>query len=219
LPIQITETNLENKYLSKYHKIVEKTIHKENEVGIINGLWANALGRGGIIPIQSLLYPSSSFLELRLTGLQGDVMKESMNVAKTLAWNLTPNKVKSNLLSQFKETQCQGLHIHCPEGAISKDGPSAGAAITAAIYSIFNNKKIYNNIAITGEINLQGEVTAIGGLDIKIAGGIKAGIKMFLYPESNHRDFQKWEKTAKVPDDVSFYKVSTIKDVFKHVFV
>jgi len=219
LPITITEDNLENKYLIKYHKIVEKTIHKENEVGIINGLWANALGRGGIIPIQSLLYPSSSFLELRLTGLQGDVMKESMNVAKTLAWNLTPNAIKTKLLNQFEKTKCQGLHIHCPEGAISKDGPSAGAAITSAIYSIFNNKKIRNDLAITGEINLQGEVTAIGGLDIKIAGGIRAGIKTFIYPESNHRDFQKWERSAKVPDGITFYKVSTIQEVFKHVFI
>lgn len=219
LPITITEDNLENKYLTKYHKITEKTIHKCPEVGIINGLWANALGRGGIIPIQTLLYPSSSFLELRLTGLQGDVMKESMNVAKTLAWNLTPNEVKKELLVQFKETQCQGLHIHCPEGAVSKDGPSAGAAITAAIFSIFNNKKIKNNLAITGEINLQGEVTAIGGLDLKITGGIRAGIKTFLYPEANHRDFVEWKKTSKVSDGIEFYKVSTIQEVFNYVFV
>ena len=219
LPITITEDNLENKYLIKYHKITEKTIHKCPEVGIINGLWANALGRGGIIPIQTLLYPSSSFLELRLTGLQGDVMKESMNVAKTLAWNLTPNEVKKELLIQFKETQCQGLHIHCPEGAVSKDGPSAGAAITAAIFSIFNNKKIKNNLAITGEINLQGEVTAIGGLDLKITGGIRAGIKTFLYPEANHRDFLEWKKTSKVSDGIEFYKVSTIQEVFNYVFV
>jgi ATP-dependent Lon protease len=219
LPIIITEDNLENKYLIKYHKITEKAIHKCPEVGIINGLWANALGRGGIIPIQTLLYPSSSFLELRLTGLQGDVMKESMNVAKTLAWNLTPNDVKKELLVQFKDTQCQGLHIHCPEGAVSKDGPSAGAAITAAIFSIFNNKKIKNNLAITGEINLQGEVTAIGGLDLKITGGIRAGIKTFLYPEANHRDFLEWKKTAKVSDGVDFYKVSTIQEVFNYVFV
>ena len=219
LPIAITEDNLEYKYLTKYHKIIEKTIHTENEVGIINGLWANALGRGGIIPIQSLLYPSSSFLELRLTGLQGDVMKESMNVAKTLAWNLTPNSVKTKLLTQFEKTKCQGLHIHCPEGAISKDGPSAGAAITSAIYSIFNNKKIRNDLAITGEINLQGEVTAIGGLDIKIAGGIRAGIKTFIYPESNHRDFQKWEKVSKSVEGITFHKVSNIQEVFKYVFI
>lgn len=219
LPIIITEHNLENKYLTKYHKIIERSIHKTPEVGMINGLWANALGRGGIIPIQTLLYPSSSFLELRLTGLQGDVMKESMNVAKTLAWTLTPDDIKTQLLTKFNETKCQGLHIHCPDGAISKDGPSAGAAITAAIYSIFNTKHIHNDLAITGEINLQGDVTAIGGLDMKLSGGIRAGIKTFLYPESNHRDFLEWKKNKKVPDDIMFHKVSNIQDVFKLVFM
>ena len=219
LPILITEQNLENKYLTKYHKIIERSIHKTPEVGMINGLWANSLGRGGVIPIQTLLYQSSAFLELRLTGLQGDVMKESMNVAKTLAWNLTPNDIKTDLLTKFNETKCQGLHIHCPDGAISKDGPSAGAAITAAIYSIFNNKHIHNDLAITGEINLQGEVTAIGGLDIKLSGGIRAGIKTFLYPESNHRDFLEWKKNRKVPDDILFHKVSNIQEVFNVVFM
>ena len=80
-------------------------------------------------------------------------------------------------------TKCQGLHIHCPEGSISKDGPSAGTAITTAIYSLLNKKLIRNDIAITGEISLSGEVTAIGGLSIKINSGIRAGIKTFLYPQ------------------------------------
>jgi len=222
IPIQITVELLENKYLTKYHKIHEKKIHETPEVGIINGLWANSLGRGGIIPVQTQFYPCSTFLELRLTGLQGDVMKESMNVAKTLAWNLTPNEVKKELLAQFETTKCQGLHIHCPEGAVSKDGPSAGTAITIAIYSLFNNKQIKNTIAITGETNLQGEVTAIGGLDIKIPGGIKAGITTFLYPKSNHREFIEW-KTKNIKyqqySHIQFHEVSTIQEVFQYVFV
>ena len=220
LPINITIENLENKYLPKYHKIIEKHIHTSPIIGIINGLWANSLGRGGIIPIQTMLYPSSIFLDLRLTGLQGDVMKESMNVAKSLAWNLTPNSIKKKLLTQFTETKCQGLHIHCPEGAISKDGPSAGAAITVAIYSLFNNKKINNEIAITGEINLQGEVTAIGGLDIKISGGIKAGIKTFIYPKDNTRDYNEWKKNnnEELYKNINFHEVSTILEVFKIIF-
>ena len=109
-------------------------------------------------------------------------MKESMNVAKTLAWSLTDDNQKKELIQMFESTKCQGLHIHCPEGAISKDGPSAGTAITVAIYSLLNNKKIKKDIAMTGEINLQGDVTAIGGLETKIIGGIKSGIKTFLYP-------------------------------------
>ena len=219
LPIKITTELLESKYLSKYHKMTEKKIHISPIIGTINGLWANSLGRGGIIPIQTMLYPSSIFLDLRLTGLQGDVMKESMNVAKSLAWNLTPNNIKKKLIMQFSETKCQGLHIHCPEGSTSKDGPSAGAAITTAIYSLFNNKQINNTIAITGEINLQGEVTAIGGLDMKIIGGIKAGVKTFIYPTENNRDYREWKSNNdNLYTDIQFWEVSTIQDVFKIIF-
>lgn len=222
LPVIITKECLENKYLTKYNKIIEKKIHLYPEIGIINGLWANALGRGGIIPIQTLFYPSSTFLDLRLTGLQGDVMKESMNVAKTLAWNLTDDIVKKDWLKQFDETKCQGLHIHCPEGSISKDGPSAGAAITLAIYSLLNKKFIKNDIAITGEISLNGEITAIGGLDVKILGGIKSGIKTFLYPKSNNKEYMEWRKKYdkhEKYENISFIEVSTITEVFDYVFI
>ena len=221
-PIEITKDNIDKKYLKRYHKVNSKKIHKMCETGVINGLWANSLGQGGIIPIQTLFYPCSTFLDLRLTGLQGDVMKESMNVAKTLAWNMTTDKTKQELIKKFEKTKNQGLHIHCPEGSISKDGPSAGAAITTAIYSLFNNKQIRNDVAITGEINLQGEITAIGGLEIKISGGIKAGIKTFLFPEENERDFEEWKSKneGKTTDlNIKFVKVSKINDVFQHVFV
>jgi ATP-dependent Lon protease len=90
---------------------------------------------------------------------------------------------EKNLLKTFKETLCQGIHVHCPEGSISKDGPSAGVAITIAIYSLLNNIPILNDVAITGEIDLQGNITAIGGLENKILGGIRSGIKTFLYPK------------------------------------
>ena len=222
LPINITKENIENKYLTKYNKIQEKMIHEKPEIGIINGLWANSLGRGGIIPIQTLFYPSSNFLDFKLTGLQGDVMKESMNVAKTLAWNLTPNAIKIEWIKEFEATKCQGLHIHCPEGGISKDGPSAGTAITIAIYSLLNKKEIKNDIAITGEINLQGEVTSIGGLDIKIIGGIKAGIKTFLYPKANSRDFFNWKNKnnrKQIYENIEFIEVSRIEQVFDYVFL
>ena len=220
LPIIITKESLENKYLTKYNRINEKRIHITPEIGIINGLWANALGRGGIIPIQTLFFPSSTFLDLRLTGLQGDVMKESMNVAKTLAWNLTNDVIKKEWLKQFEETKCQGLHIHCPEGSISKDGPSAGAAITVAIYSLLNKKLIKNEIAMTGEISLNGEITAIGGLDIKILGGIKSGITTFLYPNANNKEYNEWKKKYEKEKhaDIKFIEVSTIKQVFEYVF-
>ena len=116
----------------------------------------------------------------------------------------------------------QGIHIHCPEGAIPKDGPSAGTAITIAIYSLLTKKKIKNSIAITGEINLQGKVSAIGGLDLKILGGIRAGITEFIYPSENKKDFNKFmEKYKGKPElkTVTFYSVTDIDQVLDLVFV
>jgi ATP-dependent Lon protease len=169
-----------------------------------------------------MFFPTSSFLELKLTGLQGDVMKESMFVSKSLAWNLTSNNIKNNWIKHFEETKEQGIHIHCPEGSISKDGPSAGSGITIAIYSLLNNKPIKNNIAITGEISLSGEITAIGGLEHKILGGIQAGIKTFIYPKENNKDFNEWKKNDDNESkykDINFIEVSNIQEVLKHVFI
>ena len=222
--IEITIDMIRDKYLKERHEITKKVIHDQPEVGIMNGLWANAVGMGGIIPIECFFVPSSHFLDLKLTGLQGDVMKESMNVAKTLAWKLTPEKIKKKLLKDFEKTKLQGIHIHCPEGSIPKDGPSAGTAITIAIYSLLNKKKIKNNIAITGEINLQGKVTIIGGLHLKILGGIKAGITHFLFPETNKKDYIKFlekfsDKINLKDKKVKFTPVNNITEVLKHVFV
>jgi len=221
IPFIITKDLIDNKYLKKYYKIEYTNIHDENKIGIINGLWANSLGKGGIIPIETNFFPTSNFLDLKLTGLQGDVMKESMNVAKTLAWNLTNDKQKTVLLKKFNDTKCQGLHVHCPQGAVSKDGPSAGTAITIAIYSLFNSLKIKNNVAITGEINLQGQVTAIGGLESKILGGIRGGVTTFLFPKSNSRDFKEFmEKYESKPmiSNIKFIEISHIQETIKYVF-
>jgi ATP-dependent Lon protease len=219
IPIVITIADLETRYLKKYHKHTHIRANSEPAVGVINGLWANTLGKGGIIQIECVFFPSPTLLEFKLTGMQGDVMKESMNVAKSLAWKLTPQLTKTELVSEFEKTKSQGIHIHCPEGAVNKDGPSAGTAITIALYSLFNNRPIKNEVAITGEITLQGKITAIGGLDSKIVGGIKAGIKKFLYPSENHPDFLKFiEKHGEIPT-IEFVQVSNIEDVFTHVFV
>ena len=176
---------------------------------------------GGIIPIESMFIPATNFLDLKLTGLQGDVMKESMTVAKTLAWKLTPDNRKTELLESFEKNKLQGIHIHCPEGAVPKDGPSAGTAITVTLFSLLNNKKIKHKLAITGEINLQGRVTAIGGLDLKILGGIRAGVKTFVFPEENDKSFKLfWEKYKEKEylKDITFIKVDNIHEVLKIVF-
>jgi len=223
LPIKITKNDVKFKYLKDRNEIIHTTIHDQPTVGIMNGLWANSLGMGGIIPIECFYLPSNNFMDLKLTGLQGDVMKESMNVAKTLAWKLTKTKQQNKLRISFEKTKLQGIHIHCPEGATPKDGPSAGTAITIAIYSLFNNKKIKKDIAITGEINLQGRVSAIGGLELKILGGIKAGVKTFIFPEENKKDYNKFVEKYKdknvYNDDITFKSVKNIKEVLDIVFV
>jgi ATP-dependent Lon protease len=222
LPISITIDSLDAKYLSKYDKLKEKTIHESPQVGVINGLWANSLGRGGIIPIQAVHFPTSTFLELRLTGMQGDVMKESMNVAKSLAWSLLTESERKSCLERFEKTKEQGIHIHCPDGATPKDGPSAGAAITSVIYSLLSGKKIKHDIAMTGEIHLQGKITEIGGLEQKILGGIRAGVKTFLYPLSNTREFDKFMQKYKnnpVLKEIEFIAVSEIADAFTQLYV
>lgn len=212
-PLHINVCDLGTKYLKKYKKYQHKEIHKKAIVGIINGMWANSLGNGGIIPIEVVFFPTSSFLELRLTGLQGDVMKESMNVAKSVAWSLTDEAKQIEYAESFSKTRNQGIHIHCPEGSVNKDGPSAGAAITLAIYSRLNNILIRNDAAITGEINLQGDIMAIGGLEAKILGSIRAGIKTIVYPESNQPDFEDFKtKYQELLDDITFVSISHIRE-------
>jgi len=222
IPIVITEDDLKHKYLKERNEIIHKRIPDEPNIGVINGLWANALGKGGVIPIECFFFPAQNLLDLKLTGMQGDVMQESMNVAKTLAWYLTSQDVQKALLKDFQETKRQGIHVHCPEGATPKDGPSAGTAITVAIYSRLNGKKIKNNIAITGEINLQGKVSIIGGLDLKILGGVRAGATEFIYPKENDKNFKKFMKEYGDKPEIAaitFHKVSSITEVFDLVFV
>jgi ATP-dependent Lon protease len=152
--------------------------------------------------------------------MQGDVMKESMNVALTLAWDLTSKERKENIKTEHFDIR-SGVHIHCPEGAVPKDGPSAGAAITSVIYSLFNNRKIKNSFAITGEITLDGQITEIGGLDLKILGGIKAGVTNFIYPNENQKEYEAFMEKYKNNDNISgveFYPVTRIEQVFELIF-
>ena len=222
IPIEVTKEDIKHYYLKERTEVKHTIIHDTPQIGVINGLWANALGKGGIIPIECYQFPAQNFMDLRLTGLQGEVMKESMNVAKTLAWKLTSKGKKKRFITAGTETKMQGIHIHCPEGATPKDGPSAGTAITTSIYSLLNDKKIKNNIAITGEINLQGKVTAIGGLKLKILGGIKAGVTEFIFPKDNEKDFKKFMDKHGEKDiikNIIFHPVINIQEVLALVFV
>lgn len=216
-PLKIVIDDLESCYLKNHQKILKHVVHDAPRVGLINGLWANAASQGGILPIQASFFPSTNNFELKLTGMQGDVMKESMNVARSLAYNLMVEIDGIDI--SCVEFPKKAIHIHCPDGATPKDGPSAGTAITLTIYSLMVNKKIKNDVAITGEINLFGDITQIGGLDVKIIGAYKANVKTVLYPKTNQSDFDKLiEKHGYLLNDMSFVPVSNVMEVINHVF-
>ena len=213
IPVIMTPEMVRNKYLKDRYEVMIYKIHQEPAVGLINGLWANSLGKGGVLPIESSWFNSGTKFDLKLTGMQGDVMKESMNVAKSLAWNKAAGVMTDDT---------RGIHVHCPEGATPKDGPSAGTAITVVIYSLLTNKKIKNDVAITGEITLRGDVTAIGGLELKIMGGLKSGVKTFIFPAENEKDFVKIKERHSANEafnSAKYVPVKTIDDVLEMVFV
>ena len=181
----ITKELVENDFLKNKNKIQIININNEPTIGCVNGLWANCEGIGGLIPIECKWKPSDEKFKLELTGMQGDVMKESMSIALTVATNILPTVNKNELYKSLDKTFNKGIHIHCPDGSTPKDGPSAGCAITVSLVSLFTKVPVKNNVAMTGEINLKGEVTAIGGLEEKLEGAKSAGATIVLCPYEN----------------------------------
>ena len=195
-PLKITK-DLIKEIFSDKPKVHFKKIAKEPQVGFVNGLYATTTGIGGLTIVECVKTPSDRKLSLELTGQQGDVMKESMICAKTLAWNLLPKKVKEDINEEFESLGPFGLHIHCPEASTPKDGPSAGITITTGIVSRLTGIKVRNDVAMTGEIDLHGNVHAIGGLDAKLEGAKRAGVKTVLVPKDNEDDYKKILKKLK----------------------
>ena len=191
-------------------KIRLKQIISKPTIGIINGLYANSAGLGGITLIQAIKFPSEKAMDLQLTGALGDVMKESVHYALKLAFSLVPKKKQTEILKKPF-----GIHLHCPEGAVKKDGPSAGTAITVVLYSLLAEIPISNEVALTGEIDLVGNVTAIGGLHSKLNGAKNAGVKLALYPSENQEDIDIMRKEDNSPEDDTFKikAISRIEDV------
>ncbi|XWV25302.1 lon protease-like protein [Tupanvirus deep ocean] len=193
--ITITQ-ELVHKYLDKPIMLVEE-IHKNNLVGVVNGLYATSVGMGGIVPIQiykNYIGDSSdgSNLKLKLTGNQKQVMRESVVCALTTAINTLNDDVKNKIVENFP----YGFHIHAPDGGTPKDGPSAGCAFATAFVSILLGKKINKNIAMTGEIELTGKISKIGGLDAKLSGAKKAGVKCVYICEENKEDYENIKKKS-----------------------
>jgi ATP-dependent Lon protease len=176
--------------LKDYRKINRDKIHNEPSIGMINGMWANSLGIGGVLPIESSFIPSKDFMNVKTTGSLKDVMKESIQVAYSVAWSFLDDNTKNSLMEKWKLNP-ETFHIHCPDGAVPKDGPSAGSAMTTVMYSQFTGMKINNKVAMTGEINLRGNITAIGGLEEKLVGAKLAGVELALIPKENEEDLNK----------------------------
>lgn len=183
--------------LKRKNKITITEIPKKPQVGWVNGLYATAVGTGGITVIQAYDTPSDKKYHLELTGKLGDVMKESVRCAKTIGWRIFNEEDRKKVETEWSDN---ALHIHFPAAGTPKDGPSAGAAITTSFISHFSHKAVRNYIAMTGEIDLYGNVRAIGGLQCKVEGGQRAGVRLILIPRDNESDWKdfKDDYTVKV---------------------
>jgi endopeptidase La len=200
-------------------------IHSKPEIGIINGLFATTVGYGGIIPIQIFAnYNDDHNNVLRLTGSQGNVMKESVQCAFTTAIDYIVNNKNKYLIidmnAYLKEKFPYGFHIHAPQGATPKDGPSAGCAFTCAFISRILGKKIKNDIAMTGEIDLSGKINQIGGLLYKILGAKEAGVKTIYIPEENEKDYNDIkEKYSEMINGLDIIKVEHINEIIDDILI
>ena len=226
----------QNGYLKEVTKeIINNILEKPNNqiikiqntpnIGIINGLYATNNGNGGIIPIQIFnnFSSTSNAYEIKLTGKQGEVMKESVHCSLTAAIDYIRRNIKKypfikNLDKYLVENFKYGFHIHTPSTSTPKDGPSAGCAFTSAFISRILNKGIRNDIALTGEIELTGRITKIGGLNFKLIGAKKAGVKLVFIPKENEKDLEEIkQKYPKLIDDTlevrTFEYIDEITDI------
>lgn len=219
LPIKVTIEDIKKKYFKDKREVKVHKIHTESKVGVINALWANQMSQGGVLPLQASYIPSNKFLDLILTGSMGDVMRESISVSLTNAWNLTTPERQKYLIEKYNDTKNNsvcGIHIHCPDISTKKDGPSATTAFTILIYSLFNDIKIKNYFGITGETHFGYYLTEIGGLQEKIIHSIKSGITEFIFPKENQNDFDKIMekyKDNKIIEGIKFHSISHINEV------
>ncbi len=205
--IKITQDEIKE-FLGPVQYFKEDNDILPDEAGVVTGLAWTAFG-GQTLDIEVILMKGEG--EITITGQLGDVMQES---AKTALSYVKANAEKYNINPDvFSKTN---LHIHVPEGAIKKDGPSAGITLATAILSAFTSKPVKNDVAMTGEITLRGRVLAIGGLREKTLAALRAGIKTVIIPKGNEKDLE--ELPQKVKDGIKIIPVSKINEVFEIAF-
>lgn len=205
-PFKVTADNIEDILgVKKYH---QDRISDENLVGTVNGLAWTSFG-GTMLPIEISALDGTGKIEL--TGNLGDVMKES---AKTAVSYVRSMSSKFGIESDFYKVK--DIHIHAPEGAVPKDGPSAGLAITTALVSELTGVAIKSNVAMTGEISLKGKALPIGGLKEKSMAAYKAGCDTVIIPDDNSKDL--YEISDEVKSCVSFIPVKSFEDILPIAF-
>lgn len=205
--IRVTESNLEH-YLGK-ELYQYQAVNDKDEVGIVRGLAWTSVG-GDTLQIEVNVMPGEG--EIQLTGQLGDVMKESARAGISYIRSAGKKyKINDNF---FKE---HDIHIHIPEGAVPKDGPSAGITMATAILSAVTGKKVRANAAMTGEITLRGRVLPIGGLKEKLLAAKNAGIKMVIVPGENKADVK--ELSGEITKGMEILYVSHMDEVLKAVIV
>jgi len=212
--ISVTLKNLKD-FLEKPPFGIE-SVDKKDKVGVVNGLAWTPVG-GDVLKVEAVKYRGKG--QVILTGQLGDVMKESAHIAFTLIKVLIDNKkIKPKEKSKEPIYYKYNVHIHVPEGAIPKDGPSAGITMATAIASLFSGKKVRADVAMTGEITLTGDVLPIGGLKEKLIAAYKAKIKKVLIPVKNYeRDLD--DIPEEVKEGLEIVPVKTIDEVLSHALV
>ena len=184
------------------HPLHHEKILEKPAPGIVTGLAWTQIG-GKILYIETLFTKGSG--KLTITGQLGDVMKESAQIAVSLVKAMFPDKAEL-----FEKND---LHIHVPEGAVPKDGPSAGITLTTALSSLVTGRPVDPQIAMTGEVSLRGVVTPIGGLPEKLMAAHRAGITKVFIPKDNEEDLR--EVSEEVKDALEITPVSRVEDVLK----
>ncbi|MGB9591808.1 MAG: S16 family serine protease, partial [Candidatus Kryptoniota bacterium] len=189
-------------------KFFTKLLHRESRVGVANGLaWTS--GGGDILNVEVVVIKGTA--KLIMTGRLGTVMQESAQAALSY---LRANAKRFGLSRDFYKDQ--EIHIHVPEGATPKDGPSAGITIAIAILSAVSGRPVRGDVAMTGEINLSGDIMPVGGLNEKLLAAKRYRISKVLVPEDNLRDLT--EIPSAVKDGIEIVPLKRIEDAFGHVF-
>lgn len=202
--VAINKEDIE-KYLGP-RKIINDAVSKTDLVGVTNGLAYTEVG-GDLLKVEVLAVDGTGKIEL--TGTLGDVMKESAHIAVTY---IRAHSKEYGIPSDFYKTK--DLHIHVPEGAVPKDGPSAGVTMTTSLVSALSGIPVRHDIAMTGEITLTGRVLAIGGLREKSTAAYTMGIRTLLIPKDNMRDIPELDKVVR--EEVTFIPCETLDDVLKN---